>query len=401
MLNNKYEIIVVDDSKMTVEAVCKMIEASKEPGYILYKAYSGMECLRLLGNHTIDLVLMDVVMENFDGFETARVIRANPKYEYIPIIFMTANDPDASMKEFAFKHGGIDYLLKPFTEKEINNYLSLYIRFITREREINKKLSDLNLQLHKEVIEKTRAIHELKESLEVRHKMFSIISHDLKNPILGYKALVDDYVSNFDSLDIEDFRELLQMLQKSSDNLSNLLNDLLTWANFQRNQIAYNPTEFDLSFVATQVIEQANLQAQAKQIGLVNKIPSETLVLADPSLVSLIFRNLISNAIKFTPQGGFVTLFAAKNKEDQKIEVSVSDTGVGIPEDKIQELFKVRTNKTTLGTNKESGTGLGLVIVHEAVAINQGKIKVESKLGKGSTFTFTLPSVEKEIQIEL
>ncbi|MGB9702348.1 MAG: hybrid sensor histidine kinase/response regulator [Candidatus Kapaibacteriota bacterium] len=401
MLNNKYEIIVVDDSKMTVEAVCKMIESSKEPEYILYKAYSGMECLRLLGNHNIDLVLMDIVMENFDGFETARVIRANPKYENIPIIFMTANDPDASMKEFAFNHGGIDYLLKPFTEKEINNYLSLYIRFISREREINKKLSDLNLQLHKEVIEKTRAINELKESLEIRHKMFSIISHDLKNPILGYKALVDEYVSNFDSLDIQDFRELLQMLQKSSDNLSNLLNDLLTWANFQRNQISYNPTEFDLSFVATQVIEQANLQAQAKQIGLVNKIPNDTLVLADPSLVSLIFRNLISNAIKFTPQGGFVTLFATEKKDDRKIEVSVSDTGVGIPEDKIQELFKVRTNKTTLGTNKESGTGLGLVIVHEAVAINQGQIKVESKLGKGTTFTFTLPSVEKEIQIEL
>jgi len=401
MNNKKYEIIIVDDSKMTVEAVSKMIEMSKDPEFIINKAYSGMECLRLLGNHNIDLVLMDVVMENFDGFETARVIRSNPRFADIPIIFMTANDPDANMKEFAFKHGGIDYLLKPFSEKEINNYLSLYMRFINREREINKKLSDLNLQLHKEVIEKSKAINELKESLEIRHKMFSIISHDLKNPILGYKALVDEYVNNFDSLDIADFKELLFMLQKSSDNLSNLLNDLLTWANFQRNQINYNPSEFDLNFVATQIIEQLSLQAQAKQIGLINKIPNETIVMADPSLVSLILRNLISNSIKFTPAGGFITLFASEIKNEQKYSVSVADTGVGIPEDKIPDLFKVRVNKTTLGTSNETGTGLGLVLVKEAVTINQGTINVESKIGKGTTFIFTLPAVQKEIQIDL
>jgi signal transduction histidine kinase len=401
METKTFNLIIVDDSKMTVETVSSMIEHCKEPHFNIFRAYSGMDCLRLLGNHEVDLILMDIVMENFDGFETAKVIRANPKHENIPIIFMTANDPDAKMKEFTIAHGGIDYLLKPFTEKEICNYLGLYTRFLVRERIINNTLSNLNLQLNKEIIEKNNALNELKEALEIRHKMFSIISHDLKNPILGFKALIDDYVSNFDSLDIKDFQELLQILQKSSNNLSSLLQDLLTWANFQRNQISFNPVEFDLSYIVNQIIEQSILQAQAKKIVLASQIPSETFVFADPNLINLILRNLISNAIKFTPSNGFVTIFSKIIKEQKLVEISVSDTGVGIAEHKINDLFNLATQKSTLGTNNETGTGLGLLLVKDAVAMNRGEITVKSKLNKGTTFSFTLPFAEREIHIDL
>lgn len=399
MIDEKLELVVVDDSKIAVEAITKMLDSLDN--YKYFKAYSGMECLRLLGNHQIDIILMDVFMEGFDGFETAKVIRANPKYSDIPIIFMTAYDPDNEMKKQALDLGGIDYLMKPFTENQIHNYLNLYYRFIKRERRINKELNDLNLQLNAEISLKEKLLKELSDALDVRHKMFAIISHDLKNPIYGFKSLVDEYISSFDSLDMTDIRELLDVLQKSSNHLANMLTDLLTWSNFQRGSISYNPTEFDLNFIAQQVVDQLNLQAQNKQIGLRNEIPSETIVFADPNLVNLILRNLISNSIKFTPPHGYVTLFCKEDRDKSQLIISVNDTGVGIPDENMKELFKLNKSTTTLGTNQEKGTGLGLILVKEAIELNRGQLNVESKVGKGSTFSFTLPLVTKEITIDL
>lgn len=399
MEKDKLELIIVDDSKIAVEAISKMINQMQN--YQYFKAYSGMECLRLLGNHQIDIILMDVFMEGFDGFETARVIRANPKYSDIPIIFMTAYDPDNEMRAKALELGGIDYITKPFSDTQIQNYLNLYDRFIRRERRINKDLNMLNIQLNSEVIQKEKILNDLKEALDVRHKMFAIISHDLKNPIFGFKALIDEYVTSFDTLDINDFRDIFEILQKSSSHLSSMLNDLLTWANFQRGSITYNPQEYDLHFLAQQIIEQMNLQAQNKLINLRNDIPLDTYVFSDPNLIQLVFRNLVNNSIKFTPSHGYITLFCNEDSVNSVIKVSVSDTGVGIPEEKINELFFLNKTNSTLGTNQEKGTGLGLVLVKEAVELIRGTLSVESKLGKGTTFSFTLPLVSKEITIEL
>lgn len=399
MTKDKLELVIVDDSKIAVEAISKMIDTL--PNYIYFKAYSGMECLRLLGNHQIDIILMDVFMEGFDGFETAKVIRANPKYSDIPIIFMTAHDPDNEMKKQALDLGGIDYIMKPFSEQQIHNYLNLYYRFIKRERRINKDLNELNIKLNSEIILKEKAFKELQDALDVRHKMFAIISHDLKNPIFGFKALIDEYVNSFDSLDINDFREIFDVLQKSSQHLSNMLNDLLTWSNFQRGSISYNPQEYDLHFLSQEIVEQMSLQANNKSIGLRNEIPLDTYVFADPNLIQLVFRNLVNNAIKFTPSNGYVTLFCIEDRENSIVRVSVSDTGVGIPEENMNELFQLNKSNTTLGTNQERGTGLGLILVKEAIELNRGTLSVESKIGKGTTFTFTLPLVIKEISIEL
>ncbi len=399
MEKDKLELIIVDDSKIAVEAISKMINQMQN--YQYFKAYSGMECLRLLGNHQIDIILMDVFMEGFDGFETARVIRGNPKYSDIPIIFMTAYDPDNEMRAKALELGGIDYITKPFSDTQIQNYLNLYDRFIRRERTINKDLNMLNIQLNSEVIQKEKILNDLKEALDVRHKMFAIISHELKNPIFGFKALIDEYVTSFDTLDINDFRDIFEILQKSSSHLSSMLNDLLTWSNFQRGSITYNPQEYDLHFLAQQIIEQMNLQAQNKLINLRNDIPLDTYVFADPNLIQLVFCNLVNNSIKFTPSHGYITLFCNEDSVNSVIKVSVSDTGVGIPEEKINELFVLNKTNSTLGTNQEQGTGLGLVLVKEAVELNRGTLSVESKLGKGTTFSFTLPLVSKEITIEL
>jgi two-component system sensor histidine kinase/response regulator len=399
MINSKYEIVIVDDSKIAVETINKMID--RIGGFIAYQAHSGKDCLRLLGNHDIDIILMDVFMEGMSGFDTARVIRGNSRFSEIPIIFMTAFDPDNEMKEQAIELGGIDYLIKPFTEKELKNFIHLYIRFIERERRINKELSLLNLQLNSEIEQREKILKELQEALDVRHKMFAIVSHDLKNPILGFRSLIDDYCKNFDSLDLDDIREFMQIIQKSSSSVATMLEDLLMWTNFQRKNINFNPVEFDLYYITNQICEQLSLQASNKGISLKNDIPISTMVYADPNLVSLMIRNLISNSIKFTSSGGFITIFGIPNTNEKQIRVSVSDTGVGIPPEKISQLFLLNKSKSTLGTNNETGTGLGLMLVKESAEINQGTLSVSSKVGKGATFTFTLPLADVEITIDL
>ncbi len=399
MINGKYEIVIVDDSKVTAETIAKMIEHIGD--FIVYQANSGKDCLRLLGNHNVDIILMDVFMEGMSGFDTAKLIRNNQRFREIPIIFMTAFDPDNEMREEAIKLGGIDYLIKPFTEKELKNYLLLYVRFIERERRINHELSVVNLQLNSEIEQKEKFLKELQEALDVRHKMFAIVSHDLKNPILGFRSLVDEYYKNFDSLDMDDLREFMQIIQKSSHSLASMLEDLLMWTNFQRKNINFNPSEFDLFYITNQICEQLSLQASNKGIGLKNEIPISTMVNADPNLVSLMIRNLISNSIKFTKSGGFITVFGIPNVQEKQIRVSVSDTGVGIPPEKISQLFLLNKSKSTLGTNNETGTGLGLMLVKEAAEMNQGTLSVSSKEGKGTTFTFTLPLADVEIKIDL
>lgn len=399
MINGKYEIVIVDDSKIAVETINKMIE--RIGGFEVYQAHSGKDCLRLIGNHQVDIILMDVFMEGMSGFDTAKVIRGNSRFSEIPIIFMTAFDPDNEMKEEAIKLGGIDYLIKPFTEKELKNFLHLYIRFIERERRINKELSTLNLQLNSEIEQKEKILKELQEALDVRHKMFAIVSHDLKNPILGFRSLINEYYKNFDSLDIDDIREFMQIIQKSSHNLATMLEDLLMWTNFQRKNINFNPSEFDLYYITNQICEQLYLQATNKGILLKNEIIPSTIVNADPNLVSLMIRNLISNSIKFTNSGGFITIFGIPNAKEKQIRVSVSDTGVGIPPEKVPELFALNKSKSTLGTNNETGTGLGLILVKEAAELHQGTLSVSSKVGKGTTFTFTLPLADVEITIDL
>lgn len=231
----------------------------------------------------------------------------------------------------------------------------------------------------------------LTEANATKDKFFSIISHDLKGPFGAMKGLIEMLEMNYDSFDESEKHEIIAAIGKASNSTYTLLEDLLTWSQAQRGTMDFNPVRTDLAKNCKNTIEFILPLALKKQISIVNNVAEGNMVKADINMLTTIIRNILSNAVKFTPNGGEIKL-SAKKINGSIMEISIADTGVGINEKQLQKIFKIDEKYKTQGTNDESGTGLGLVICKEFVEKHQGELKVFSEEGKGSTFTFTMPA---------
>lgn len=249
-----------------------------------------------------------------------------------------------------------------------------------------------NITERKKMIEnlKQREI-QLRKLNASKDKFFSILAHDLKNPfhaILSSSELLD---SAYSELEEDERKELVSYIHQSSESIYSLLENLLTWSRSQQGNIVYRPVSLNLKKVVDESIYALRDMAARKAINLYTTMGEDMKVFADLDMLSIILRNLISNAIKFTPNGGEVLVSARKQDGNETfVHVSVEDTGVGIDENNLPNLFRIDRNVSTTGTNFESGTGLGLLLCKEFAEKLGSEISVESKQGEGSKFSFTL-----------
>jgi signal transduction histidine kinase len=237
---------------------------------------------------------------------------------------------------------------------------------------------------YKKTKEQNNRLVELNDTKDL---LFSIISHDIKNPFGVIISASEFLHKDNDTLDEEERRQLSETVYQSSRNIYALLNNLLKWSQNQRELLKVEFTDIILSELVDENIKLLFGQAKEKNIELVNNVPENITARGDRESVSLVVRNLLNNAIKFS-DGGKVEINAREDRN--RIYVEVSDSGVGIPEARLKELFKVKKSKTTAGTSGEKGTGLGLILCKDLVEINGGEISVSSELGKGSKFVFSL-----------
>lgn len=230
----------------------------------------------------------------------------------------------------------------------------------------------------------------LKLSNATKDKFFSIIAHDLRNPfgtILGFSSLIEeDYKHDL----FENINEYNGYIQQSAKTGFELLINLLDWSKIQNGKFKFNPEEFDLFFQVKNLKTSFNAMMNKKQLKFSVLVLPGFLIKADRLMIETVLRNLISNAVKFTPGGGEISIRAKKS--DEEVQIYVSDSGIGLPQDKINRLFKIEDSFTTVGTEQETGTGLGLVLCHDFLEQHQGTISVESKLNIGTTFKITIPS---------
>jgi signal transduction histidine kinase len=238
-----------------------------------------------------------------------------------------------------------------------------------------------------------RSEKELNEANITKDKFFSIIGHDLKNPIGGFIGLSEELLTNFRQLSISQIKEISYALHESSRHLYKLLDNLLQWSTIQRDMIRLKIDKINLRDVAGQSLNLYRINAGDKKIELINDIDKRFDIEADPNMTDLVFRNLISNAIKFSPMGGIITL-DARRLPDDFIEISVADTGIGIDPDRIEKLFDIGSLDPSTGTANEKGTGLGLILCKEVIEKMGGRLFVDSIPGEGTTFRFTLPGYE-------
>ena len=249
-------------------------------------------------------------------------------------------------------------------------------------------VEDITQRKHAELLLLKQA-NELKELNATKDKFFSIIAHDLRSPfnsILGFSELLQDEAKFTEIATIERYATIIS---STARNTLSLLDNLLAWSRMQQGKVKFNPVSVILGNLVTQEFNVLENSALQKNIKLISGIPDNTILVADENMLSATLRNLFSNAIKFTPNNGKVVVFA--KVEDGQVEISVSDTGIGMDTQALQRLFNIETSFTTRGTQNEKGTGLGLLLCKEFIEKHGGKITLKSELGTGSTFTFKLP----------
>lgn len=240
-----------------------------------------------------------------------------------------------------------------------------------------------------DITERKQSQLSLLESIAARDKFFSIIAHDLKNP---FNALINlSKIAADKNLSENDHEKCIQMINSTSHNAYDLLSDLLTWAMTQREMVAFEPEAVELTNIFDTTIRSTFFLAGDKSITVKSELIQHVYIDADRNMLLTILRNLVTNALKFTNKGGMVILNAVDNTNE--IVVSVTDNGIGMSETKIQNLFRIGHKQSDLGTSQEMGTGLGLIICSELVKKHNGRIWVDSKPEKGSTFYFSIPRI--------
>ncbi|MGE5437601.1 MAG: PAS domain S-box protein [Syntrophothermus sp.] len=250
-------------------------------------------------------------------------------------------------------------------------------------------VSDITLRKKAEEELKNTTTNLLKLN-ETKDKFISIISHDLRTPftsILGFT----DLLINDETLDNDEKIQYARFIQESSKSMLNLVNSLLDWTRLQTGRIKFEPEKLLINEVIEDSVNALSGASLQKKIKLHSEVPDNIIVFADLSLMQQVFNNLISNAIKFTPKEGKIVVKIVPSIENRFVQLSVEDNGVGISDENINSLFRVETKYTSIGTEGERGSGLGLSLVREIIEKHGGRIWVESELGKGSKFNFTLP----------
>jgi signal transduction histidine kinase len=356
-------ILIVDDNPQNLKVLGNTLT---ENGYNLIFAKSGVQALNtILKKKKPDLILLDVMMPEMDGFEVCRRLKQNATFSDIPVIFLTAQTDKEKVVE-GFQLGAVDYVTKPFNAEEL----------ITRVH-THLKLKATEVQLK-------QTVEQLTQANATKDKFFSIIAHDLGNLFNGLIGLSEFLVGDYKAVDKEQF---MQMIMQNSKIGQDLLKNLLEWSRLQTGRLKAQPVSLNLKFIVDSNIDLLSGQARGKNIKIFSSIEKGN-VFADEHMLKTVIRNLLSNAIKFTPQNGQVEI--SSQEEGSEVEISIKDSGIGIEPQNLDKLFRIDVSHSTMGTANERGTGLGLVLCKEFVETNGGTIGVESEMGKGSRFYIRL-----------
>jgi len=373
MVSNQEEakILLVDDSVQNLRLLGNML---REKNYQIALAQNGREGLQLAHKIRPDLILLDIMMPELDGYEVCEKLKKEEATQDIPVIFLTAKTSNDDIIK-GFRTGGVDYITKPFNKEE------LFMRIKT------------HLDLKRAHDKISRQAESLRELNATKDKMFSVISHDLRAPLGGIKSMLDlIYEDQSENKQIS--KQSLDSLKNAADQTYNLLENLLYWSRSQRGKLNHNPEWINLYDLVIENLELLQTMSDNKKIRIENKIDEDLHAVADRNMVKTVLRNLIINAIKFTYEKGTITLDSeCKNGQ---VEISVQDDGIGIQKHNLEKILNNKEYYTTFGTRREKGSGLGLNLCIDFVRRNNGDLFIESEYEKGSTFTFTLPISNSE-----
>lgn len=273
--------------------------------------------------------------------------------------------------------------------------LKALIKRLRNNNILEERLTQNSLKIERQRDELDKQKKELEELNATKDKFFTIIAHDLKNPFNTVIGLSELLIKRYDTYDSNKIKEFIRQINKFSNNAYNLLEDLLKWAKSQTGRMEVKPEKVEVFELAIENMNLFQEKAEKKGVKINANVKMGLFAYIDKNMICTVLRNLISNSVKFTNSGDIINIEAKSINEH--IEIMVTDTGIGVPEEKLEKIFKIDSHISTQGTADEIGTGLGLIISREFVEKNGGTINVKSKEGNGTQFMFTVPIYKEKI----
>lgn len=364
-----YKILIVDDVVSNVLLLKILLTNEK---FQICTASNGRECIEKTKSEHPDLILLDVMMPDLNGFDTAVILKNDPETANVPIIFLTALNTPSDLVQ-GFKVGASDFLTKPFNKEEL----------------IVRVMQQISLVAARRIIMEQN--EELRHTISNRDKMYSVIAHDLRSPMASIRMVLNLFVSTVSPEMIgQELYDLIDKANRESEETHSLLDNLLKWTKSQTGRLNVVYQDFEINDVVLGVVDIFVIIAETKHIRLNCNLGTENLkVHADTDMLNTVIRNFLSNAIKFSNENSTIDITVVRSGDFARI--SVRDHGVGISEDRIASLFS--SGKTTYGTKNEEGSGLGLQLCKDFAVKNGGDVEVESVHGEGSTFSVLVPLV--------
>ena len=362
-----YKILIVDDVVSNVLLLKILLSNEK---FQVCTANNGTSCIEMARKEHPDLILLDVMMPDMNGFDTATVLKKEEGTKDIPIIFLTALNTPQDLVH-GFQVGASDFLTKPFNKEEL----------------VMRVTQQISLVAAKRIIEKQNA--ELRATLDNRDKMYSVIAHDLRSPMASIRMVLNLVVASATPEAVgPELYALLDQANRESEEVHDLLDNLLKWTKSQTGRLTVVKQDLDLNDIIPGVVEIFEAIAFTKRIKLdLQKTDAPLVVNADNDMLKTVVRNFLSNAIKFSPEDSSIEIIMGT--EGEMAKVSVRDHGVGIAADRLGSIF--HKGETTYGTGGEEGSGLGLQLCQDFARKNGGDCTVESVEGEGSTFSVLIP----------
>jgi len=359
-------VIIVDDTPANLQLLTGML---KERGYKVRPVPSGKLALQAAKSDPPDLILLDIMMPEMDGYEVCERLKADEKLREISVIFISALN-ETMDKVRAFGVGGVDYVTKPFQFEEVAARVSTHLELQRQRREL------------KENYEQLRRLEGLRDSL------VHMIVHDLRSPLTGISGFLDLTLALEKETLTEDGLDYLQTAKRSTTAVIDMVSAVLDVSKMEAGEMKLHLAECDLVRIAADLMSGMQSLKEVREM-ILDAPPAPVTVVADGDLLLRVIQNLLGNALKFTPSDGWIRL--GIEPDDKHVRVTVRDNGPGIPAEYRERIFEKFGQVEARSNGKKYSTGLGLTFCKLAVEAQGGTIGVESEVGKGSTFWFVLP----------
>ena len=375
LLNIKdHLVMLVDDTPDNIIILRKTLRSE---GYKIAIAPNASKALSLIPKVQPDLILLDIMMPDMDGYDVCTRLKQDPTTKDIPIIFISAKS-ETEDRIKGFKAGAIDYITKPFCHEEVVQRVKIH------------------LQLHESIIQIKKKNKKLKELDILKNQLMGTVAHDLRNPIGAISNYTKILVNNFDTYlqhKPEKLLKFIQSIRSLSYEMDTLVNDILDTSAIESGNFTLNLSSVPLATLIKLRLEVCQYRAERKGIALVLNTRSKPIVTADSGRISQVIDNLIGNAIKFSPANSRIEVTIAC--DESQASITVVDQGVGIDAQHLAAIFDPFSKNDNPLAATEKSTGLGLAIVKKIIEAHQGKIDVTSEVDSGTHILITLPIVSQ------